>query len=143
MAKSARSSVKKANKSNLRARVFGPAEDARIERLSAKLAQLVKEPAAKLSVTSIESVEEGMNIQLCQCLPESRTLIHAIPTGKMHTDDKDGMGEDEGAGATTAHTTTNGPILLQKLRRRKHKSSIVFQKHTKAIGKRGKPKGKK
>ena len=47
MAKGLRSSVKKANKSRLRDRVFGPAEDARKERLSAKLLELAMRPAEK------------------------------------------------------------------------------------------------
>ena len=44
MAKGLRSSVKKANRSKLRARVFGPVENARTERLSAKLLELAAEP---------------------------------------------------------------------------------------------------
>ena len=40
MAKGLRSSVKKANKAKLRSRVFRPVEDARTERLSAKLLEL-------------------------------------------------------------------------------------------------------
>ena len=40
MAKGLRSSVKKSNKQKLRAKVFGPAEQARKERLSAKLFDL-------------------------------------------------------------------------------------------------------
>lgn len=40
MAKGLRSSVKKANKAKLRSRVFKPVEDARTERLSAKLLEL-------------------------------------------------------------------------------------------------------
>ena len=40
MAKSARASSKKANKTRLRAKVFGPAEAARVARLSARLVQI-------------------------------------------------------------------------------------------------------
>lgn len=40
MAKGVRSSVKKANKTKLRSSVFRPVEDARTERLSAKLLEL-------------------------------------------------------------------------------------------------------
>lgn len=40
MAKGLRSSVKKHNKALLRAKLFGPAADARTERLSAKLQEL-------------------------------------------------------------------------------------------------------
>ncbi|MCJ1288345.1 hypothetical protein MMC26_007700, partial [Xylographa opegraphella] len=44
MAKGLRASTKKANMVKLRARVFGPAEDARTQRLSAKLLELASKP---------------------------------------------------------------------------------------------------
>jgi hypothetical protein len=44
MAKSARSSVKKTNRTNLRARVYGPVDSARTERLHAKLLELAQQP---------------------------------------------------------------------------------------------------
>ena len=46
MAKSARASSKKANRQRLKNRIFGPAEAARTERLSAKLLQLVEESSS-------------------------------------------------------------------------------------------------
>lgn len=45
MAKGLRSSAKKANKARLRSRVFGPVEEARKERLSAKLLETVSKPS--------------------------------------------------------------------------------------------------
>ena len=47
MAKGLRSSRNKSNKSKLRSCVFGPAEDARKERLSAKLLELAANPKSK------------------------------------------------------------------------------------------------
>lgn len=44
MAKSARASTKKRNNAKLRTKVFGPAIDARTERLSAKLQELANTP---------------------------------------------------------------------------------------------------
>ena len=44
MAKSARASVKKTNRAALKAKVFGPVEDARTQRLSAKLLELASTP---------------------------------------------------------------------------------------------------
>lgn len=44
MAKSLRSATKKANNRRLKANVFGPAEAARAERLSAKLMELANQP---------------------------------------------------------------------------------------------------
>lgn len=44
MAKGLRSSVKKSHRTRLRSRVFAPVEDARTERLSAKLLELASQP---------------------------------------------------------------------------------------------------
>lgn len=44
MAKSARSSTRKANNQRLKANVFGPVESARAERLSAKLLEIAAQP---------------------------------------------------------------------------------------------------
>lgn len=44
MAKGARASSKKANRTKLRARVFGPAEKARAERIHAKLLETIRQP---------------------------------------------------------------------------------------------------
>ncbi|KAK8149742.1 hypothetical protein G3M48_005823 [Beauveria asiatica] len=49
MAKSGRSSTRKANNRRLAATVFGPAETARAERLSAKLQELAKQPKPETS----------------------------------------------------------------------------------------------
>ena len=47
MAKSARASTKKANRSNLRAKVFGPVEDARTSRLADKLMEVASKASAE------------------------------------------------------------------------------------------------
>ena len=74
MAKGLRSSVKKANKAKLRSRVFRPVEDARTERLSAKLLQLAakghpetenktkmeKHPNGREAVRPIQSISRGL-----------------------------------------------------------------------------------
>ena len=44
MAKGLRASTKKANRVKLRSKVFGPVEDARTQRLSAKLLELASKP---------------------------------------------------------------------------------------------------
>lgn len=44
MAKSVRASVSKRNRANLRSTVFGPADNARTERLSAKLQEIAAQP---------------------------------------------------------------------------------------------------
>lgn len=47
MAKSVRASVSKRNRANLRSTVFGPADNARTERLSAKLQEVASRPKPK------------------------------------------------------------------------------------------------
>lgn len=56
MAKGARASTRKANNVALKSRVFGPVEDARTQRLSAKLLELAQQPKKKDDVTM-----EGIN----------------------------------------------------------------------------------
>jgi hypothetical protein len=61
MAKSARSSVKKTNRTNLRARVYGPVDSARTERLHAKLLELAQQPKPeppKKADMEVDSAEE-------------------------------------------------------------------------------------
>ncbi|OAQ95848.1 hypothetical protein LLEC1_00271 [Akanthomyces lecanii] len=54
MAKSKRSSTRKANNQRLAASVFGPAETARAERLSAKLLEVAKQPKPETSDAKME-----------------------------------------------------------------------------------------
>lgn len=54
MARSARASVIKRNSSNLRRRVFAPADQARTERLSAKLVALAQKPKPEKLLEEME-----------------------------------------------------------------------------------------
>ncbi|RKF71726.1 hypothetical protein GcM1_250145 [Golovinomyces cichoracearum] len=54
MAKGARSSRQKENKTKLRRKIFGPQERARTERLSAKLLELASRPKSVLNTTTME-----------------------------------------------------------------------------------------
>ena len=77
MAKSARSSAIKKNKSALKKKVFGPVEAARNERLSAKLLELASKPRIR---AQMDVDETGM--------PQQRSL------NLLHTDpDIDGIAE--------------------------------------------------
>ncbi|KAF2657390.1 hypothetical protein K491DRAFT_594942 [Lophiostoma macrostomum CBS 122681] len=61
MAKSARASVKKSNRTKLRARVFAPVESARTARLHAKLLELAQQPKPeppKKTDMDVDSVQE-------------------------------------------------------------------------------------
>ncbi|KAH7378493.1 hypothetical protein DE146DRAFT_673257 [Phaeosphaeria sp. MPI-PUGE-AT-0046c] len=57
MAKGARASSKKANRTKLRARVFGPAEKARAERIHAKLLDTIQQ--SKPEKTEMDTAEEA------------------------------------------------------------------------------------
>jgi hypothetical protein len=57
MAKGARASSKKANRTKLRARVFGPAEKARAERIHAKLLDTINQP--KPEKTDMDTAEDS------------------------------------------------------------------------------------
>ena len=59
MAKSARASAVKANRANLRRRIYGPVEEERTKRLSAKLAQVASQP--KPEQPDKMDVEQGMS----------------------------------------------------------------------------------
>jgi len=59
MAKGLRSSVKKTHRSKLRTRVFAPVEDARTERLSAKLLELASQPRPEKTEMETEATGKG------------------------------------------------------------------------------------
>lgn len=59
MAKGLRSSRNKANNSKLRSKIFGPVEDERKQRLSAKLLDLASKPATKAQEDAKMVDEEG------------------------------------------------------------------------------------
>ena len=68
MAKGLRSSVKKANKAKLRSRVFRPVEDARTERLSAKLLELSSKPQPEVEKeTKVDDEPKGGEGRLEYC----------------------------------------------------------------------------
>jgi hypothetical protein len=59
MAKGSRASSHKANNQKLKANVFGPVENARTERLSAKLLELASQPKPKPAQKDVAMDEEG------------------------------------------------------------------------------------
>ncbi|KAI9796810.1 MAG: major facilitator super transporter protein [Piccolia ochrophora] len=105
MAKGLRSGVKKANKSRLRARVFSGVEDARTERLSAKLVELAARP---------------------------RSAQH--DDAEMDTGESDMDLDDDSMKASGKRRKGKGSGRVQKPRRRKARNSMTFPvyKKTKA-----------
>ncbi|RAK96427.1 uncharacterized protein BO80DRAFT_505422 [Aspergillus ibericus CBS 121593] len=117
MAKSVRASVSKRNRAKLRATVFGPAVDARTERLSAKLQELASRPKPN---------EERTNMEL----DSTRTNDKLDDSVSNVNEDMD---IDQGsAKGCRARTRKSGRI--QK-RNKKSRSSIVFRpRQSKATG---------
>lgn len=77
MAKSVRASVQKRNKAKLRSTVFGPAVDARTERLSAKLQELASQPKPSdqsKSKTNMQTTEMGLRPDFFCCRQVLTTL---------------------------------------------------------------------
>lgn len=136
MAKSLRSSRNKANKSKLRSNVFGPAEIARKERLSAKIIEL----ASKLQ----SNREEGMKMadgekgrRLSEMWPRatdisnSRLLVttHEIPEeAEAHIPGtEDGMDIDQAKQpSSTTQSTSRSTSRVQKPGRGKARAAMVF-----------------
>ena len=65
MAKGLRASTKKANRSKLRSKVFEPVEDARTQRLSAKLLEIASRPRPKVDEdVRMEEGDKGQDLML-------------------------------------------------------------------------------
>jgi hypothetical protein len=64
MAKGARASTRKANNAKLKSRVFGPVEDARTQRLAAKLQELVSQPKPKATEKDLTMGDEDGGMEL-------------------------------------------------------------------------------
>ncbi|XTI92015.1 hypothetical protein V2W45_1420790 [Cenococcum geophilum] len=155
MAKGLRSSVKKSHRTRLRSRVFAPVEDARTERLSAKLLELASQP--RPAKTDMELDEDnGSNTipttptaPLTHQIPRHSTRSNSSPASKSdaqadaHQDQQaEDMDIDDGtapaaaaaaAAAKTATTTSSTSSKLkkksprvQKKRRGKPASTIKF-----------------
>jgi hypothetical protein len=84
MAKGARASSKKANRTKLRARVFGPAEKARAERIHAKLLATINQPKPeKTEMDTAEDCKSRHPISRC----DSANMFIATTTDATKEDD--------------------------------------------------------
>ncbi|ERF69121.1 hypothetical protein EPUS_01077 [Endocarpon pusillum Z07020] len=118
MAKGARASTRKRNNAALRAKIFGPAVDARTERLSAKLQELVSR--------SKPSVERMMEVDSTgEDVKEQRS------TGDTN------IGDDAQKTALKKKHSHHGSQIEKKKAHRKARNSIVFP----SISRKGKGPG--
>ncbi|KAL8873164.1 MAG: hypothetical protein Q9174_001316 [Haloplaca sp. 1 TL-2023] len=100
MAKGLRSSVKKANKARLKARVFGPVEEARKKRLSAKLLATALEPSTHakddaMVLDDSEGLTAKQHAFSTEAIGEVRAEGHHIQQIKVDTSTMDPSNADE------------------------------------------------
>ncbi|RDW89322.1 hypothetical protein BP6252_01354 [Coleophoma cylindrospora] len=123
MAKGARASTIKSNNAKLKSKVFGPVENARTERLSAKLLELAQQPKpSKVADLTLEA-EDGASAD-DNVAPAAASKI------------ADSMEVDSSVKVSTS--TSKGRV---EKRRSNRKAAIVFPKYKN--GKRTGPKSKK
>ncbi|GAB7346489.1 hypothetical protein MBLNU457_5178t1 [Dothideomycetes sp. NU457] len=87
MAKSSRASVIKTNRKALKRKVFGPAEQARAERLSKKLMELASQPKPPRAEMDVEETT-GTDL-LCEFIRVSSELITDTDAKDMDVEDKE------------------------------------------------------
>ncbi|PMB65452.1 hypothetical protein BM221_008810 [Beauveria bassiana] len=126
MAKSGRSSTRKANNRRLAATVFGPAETARAERLSAKLQELAKQPKPETSDANMEGKSDEITKK-----PASSKTNSSAPTK-----DADVEAEAADAGDAVAMDVDKKRAASKRIgrkridKRKPKKASIVFPKYS-------------
>lgn len=106
MAKSARASRVKANRANLRKRVFNPVDDARAERLSEKLMQLAAQPKPDQEEVERMDIDAGM-------------LWPANATAPAPADAGAAKASKKGSKATQANDDTLPGMLIQRMFQRR------------------------
>ncbi|KAL4801732.1 hypothetical protein BDV18DRAFT_148726 [Aspergillus unguis] len=117
MAKSVRASVQKRNKAKLRSTVFGPAVDARTERLSAKLQELAAQPKPSTQEDSKSDLAtSGMDTQDDSAKTNSSSNNEAMDIDSSKT-------------SASGRSQRSGRIH-KRHSNRKNRSSIVFKKHS-------------
>ncbi|KAL8791434.1 MAG: hypothetical protein Q9213_000050 [Squamulea squamosa] len=145
MAKGLRSSVKKANRSRLRSKVFGPVEEARKQRLSAKLLSKTLEPTpnAKEDAALLDdSLHPPVKFNTSPAHGDSFMRVHSTEFSSERTqiipeDGNRSMDLDPPSkpisSAERHHQATS---KSRKPRRRKTQSAMVFR-----VSGKGKPSG--
>ncbi|MCJ1395257.1 major facilitator super transporter protein [Xylographa bjoerkii] len=121
MAKGLRASTKKANRVKLRSRVFGPVEDARTQRLSAKLLELASKPRPR------KDEDVGMEEDAAVADPKQpEKHTESDPRATQPEEDMDI--DNNPATARKRHTPKSHTL---KRRRGKASSSVAFPVYSK------------
>ncbi|KAL8674620.1 MAG: hypothetical protein Q9168_000995 [Polycauliona sp. 1 TL-2023] len=148
MAKGLRSSVKKANRSRLRSRVFGPVEDARKQRLSAKLLSKAAESSPKIEEDALlpdKSATLPVESNTSTAIDDSSLRAEPVNQGIASTQSvsRDGTVDQiapmELDSPLQIHSSTDKHAERESKRRRRHgkaQSAMVF-----ASSRKGKTSG--
>ncbi|EXF82558.1 hypothetical protein CFIO01_13108 [Colletotrichum fioriniae PJ7] len=133
MAKSARASVIKKNNQRLKANVFGPVEQARAERLSAKLLELAKAPKPEREADTKMDVEEQDDDGTFPAIFQGHSMRQEsfetdIPKAEINGDDekKEAKADDSMDVDSAKPKRRSGRIQKQ----RKKTSKVVFPKYS-------------
>ena len=144
MAKSARASTRKRNNANLRTKVFGPAFDARTERLSAKLQEIANTPKPEedkqMEVDGVKQAD-AENIRNTKAQGWSPVLLQSCSNERSNNCTDEAM---QWTGLTTKSrkfktSKSSGRVL--KIAKRKPRNQMVFP--SEAARKKRQAKGKK
>ena len=133
MAKSARATTVKRNRAKLRSSIFGPADQARTERLSMKLQELAAQPKpARDEDTTAKNGEKGRYLLLrCHSWVCSKGFADNLPGASSPKEPSaSAMDIDEAQPEDTKRSHKNKRVhasrIEKKKLRRKARSSIVF-----------------
>ncbi|MCJ1404456.1 hypothetical protein MMC11_007681 [Xylographa trunciseda] len=121
MAKGLRASTKKANRVKLRSRVFGPVEDARTQRLSAKLLELASKPRP--------AKDEDVRMEEDAAIADPKQQEKETRSNPESTRPDEGMDIDDNP-TTARKRHTPRPHALKR-RRGKASSSVAFPVYSK------------
>ncbi|KAI0145911.1 hypothetical protein F4776DRAFT_382992 [Hypoxylon sp. NC0597] len=114
MAKSARSSTRKANNQRLKANVFGPIEAARAERLSAKLLELAAQPKPPKPESNEMKIEDDAGED----------------EAKIDEDTAAADANDNTMDIDSVKPTSSKRSDKKRIEKRRKKSKIVFPKYS-------------
>ncbi|QSZ37860.1 hypothetical protein DSL72_008960 [Monilinia vaccinii-corymbosi] len=133
MAKGARSSSNKANNVALKNKVFGPVENARAERMHAKLMELISQPkpSAKSEDVEMEAEEakDGEGVSSKDSLISAASTAQEKPSEEMEVDAISKVG-----------STSKNRVSKRRVSRRKSSMTFVTYKKGKKVGGGGKQK---
>ncbi|KAL8706342.1 MAG: hypothetical protein Q9201_000596 [Fulgogasparrea decipioides] len=126
MAKSLRSNLKKANRARLRSQVFGPVEEARKERLSAKLLEMASKPSSAAKDDAM-MLDEAAADRKCSNPMEQLDQATKSPPATRTVDDDAPMELDfSKQPVSTTATSQLRSSKRRKARRGKAQAAMVF-----------------